>query len=157
VTTFVLEIIDIYYDSIAETTATLVFEAMMFSFLIYYSWSLFFYFVRKKKQRNEFKKQVAELIEERKSESEGANKIAKYKKGFRKSTKIAIGWVFIVLFINTVNHLCDLIIHIMIYDLIASPETKCFYEFYTFFCVFWTDILTFTNGIGFLILFKAIA
>lgn len=154
---FVLDIIDIYIESIAETSVALFFETIVFAFLIYYSWSLFLYFVRKKKQRNEFKKQVAKLIEERKSESEGANKIAKYRKGFKKSTKIAIGWVFIVLFMNTVNHLSYLIIHIMIFDPLASPEILCFYEFYTFFTVFWTDIMTFTNGIGFLILFKAIA
>jgi len=45
----------------------------------------------------------------------------------------------------------------MILDDVIEKKKSCLFEIYTFFCVFWMDILTFTNGIGFLMLFKVIA
>ncbi len=58
---------------------------------------------------------------------------------------------------NTINLLSYLIIHILIVEDVAENTSSCLFEIYSFFCVFWIDILTFTNGIGFLMLFKAIA
>jgi hypothetical protein len=84
-----------------EMVATRIFQLIQYTFLIYYSWNLFIYFVKKKKQRNDLKRQIAVMLVQRKSTAE-AEKI-KVPKGFSKSTKFAIGWIFFVLFINTVN------------------------------------------------------
>jgi hypothetical protein len=66
-------------------------------------------------------------------------------------------WCFGVLLVNTVNLVSYEIIQVIIIAQYFQSEHSCLYEVYSFFCIFWVDVLTFTNGIGFLYLFKAIA
>lgn len=101
-----------------------------------------------------FKTQITAIIKERSSVQVNVKPAAT---GFSKKTKLSIAWGFGVLVINTVNLLSYEIIQVVIMTQYIKTKHSCVYEAYSFFCVFWVDILIFTNGIGFLFLFKAIA
>jgi hypothetical protein len=42
-------------------------------------------------------------------------------------------------------------------NVFKNDDKACIFEWYTFFCIFWLDILTLLNGLCFLLLFQRVA
>lgn len=95
----------------AEIIATRIFQCTQYSILIFYTWSLFLFFLRKKRERMQFKNQITAIIKERSSTQVNEKTPGR---GFSKTTKLAIFWGFGVLLINTVNLVSYEIIQIII-------------------------------------------
>ena len=73
--------------------------------------------------------------------------------GLSKKSKVTFAWIIFVLIINTLN----VIAYNTFYILILVEELNqddTLYEFFLTFCLYWLDVLTLTNGICFLMIFK---
>ena len=77
--------------------------------------------------------------------------------GLSKKTKAIFAWIGIVLSINTLNYIAFNTIQILITVQVFKELSTKTYEIWTFICLFWIDLLTLTNGMCFLVLFKKMA
>lgn len=127
----------------------------LFVILAYLQWSLFMYFIEKKKQRLLFKTQMLQQLVLDLSPDEA--KLVKIPTGYNSKTKFAITVILSVLIVNSANLLIQIVVQILITINVFKREESCVFEWYTVICIFWVDILILTNGLCFLLLFKNIA
>lgn len=102
---------------------------------------MFNYFLKKKRERAEFKRAT----------------LLKDYKGYSKGTKAAIGWIILVLSVNSINYIAYTVIEILIAVDISLNKESPIFDIFTAVSLFWIDVLNLTNGLCFLLLFKKMA
>jgi hypothetical protein len=70
---------------------------------------------------------------------------------------VAMGWIVLVLAINTINYVVYQTVQMLITVDIFEEKFSTTFEIYQVVCLFWVDILCLTNGMCFLVLFKLMA
>ncbi len=114
---------------------------------MYLMWSLFIFFVKRKQLHNR-EKQIQYM--------QSSGKVMPFV-GLSKKTKAIFLWIGLVLSINTLNYVAFNTIQILITIQVFKNLSTNTYAIWTFFCLFWIDLLTLTNGMCFLVLFKKMA